>query len=231
MQRKQSAILELHKILESGYKIQQEQDIFQIQRVPRNDEPGFSDKSFGDYLKQGANGSNVYWKFTDAVKTEFEKFGLSFGRFRNKTESINPTTEPDSPAGLFTRQLKELDHIINDSSYFDSYVIATNYPEVTFEDGVVSQGYQQHRFNSSSDQHRALISLLWDGRKITTTKGQTIKQAKPLAREDIYTKLGIKYERFKDIVRAIELAMKRKDILLDIKFPNDVYIVVKQDTV
>lgn len=158
MQQKQVVAQKLRAILEDGYKKREEQDIFQVQRVPRSGEPGFDSDCFRKYLKFGANGSQPYRDYTNSIKDIFEDFGLSFARFRNNTESINPKTDADSPAGLFVRQLQELDKIVNDESYFTSYILPTAHGEVMFKDGVIAQDYKQHKFRH--DKHRDLLDLL-----------------------------------------------------------------------
>lgn len=229
MQQKQVAVRELRKILEDGYRLQQEQDVFQVYRVPRSNEPGFDKSSIFKYLHFGADGSVIYNSYTTSIKNAFENFGLSFGRFRSNTESINPKTDPDSPAGLFLRQLRELDKIINDEKYFHSYILPEENPVISFIDGIIAQGYRKHKFKY--DQHLELIHILWEKRRIIDTRGKILKIEQPIPREIINKKLNIEHERFKGIVRAINIEMRRKNIQLVIKFPKNVYVVATQDSV
>jgi hypothetical protein len=72
--------------------------------------------------------------------------------------------------------------------------------------------------------------MLWENRRIINPDNQVLKAETPLPRAKIYKQLNINHDRFKDIVKSIKIEMRRKNIDLDVKFPNEVYIVVVQDS-
>lgn len=228
MDKKLTVQNELKKLLQAGYKLQEEKNAFQIHRVSRSWEPGFTNKSFSDYLRFGANGHIDYKTFTNSINDMFTKFGLNLTKFVSRTETINSKIEPDSPAGLLTRQLRELENITTESKIFESFILPVTHERVEFIDGVVRQGFAQHKFREN--KHRALIRNLWDMRRIETPNGKLLRKDTPTKRDNIYKKLEVDHDRFKDIVRAIKIEMKRKNIDLDIKFPKDVVLIVTQDS-
>lgn len=219
---------ELKKLLQAGYILQQEKNAYQVHRVPRSGEPGFSRKSFGDYIRFGANGHIDYRTYTESIKNTFVGLGLNFTKFTSKTETINSEIEPDSPAGNLIRQLRELDTIITKPNVFESYILPKTHEKVEFKNEKIRQGYAEHKFRDNV--HRKLLHLLWDNRRIESPAGKILKKEKTTNREVIYKELKIDHERFKDIVRAIKMEMKRKEIDLDVKYPKDVLIVVRQDS-
>lgn len=227
MKKKLVAQKELKKLLQAGYNLQEEKNAFQIHRVPRSWEPGFTNKSFRDYLRFGANGHIDYKTYTKSINDTFTSFGLNLTKFVSRTETINSKTDPDSPAGLLTRQLRELENITTEPNVFESYILPVMHERVEFIDEVIYQGFAEHKFRDS--KHRELIRILWDRRRIEAPSGKILKKDVPTKRDEIYEKLKIDHDRFKDIVRAIKIEMKRKSIDLDVKFPKDVVLVVQQD--
>lgn len=228
MKKKLAAQKELKILLQAGYELQVEKDVFQVHRVPRSWEPGFTNKSMREYLHFGASGHIDYKTYTYSIKNTFVVFGLNFTKFTSRTETINSKVDPDSPAGLLTRQLRELESITTELSIFESYILPSLHEKVEFEHGVISQGLEDHKFRDN--KHRDLVRILWDRRQIKSPNGEILKKDVPTTRNEVYKKLSVDHERFKDIVRAIKIEMKRKNIDLDVKFPKDVVLVVVQDS-
>jgi hypothetical protein len=215
MSRIQKAQNDLKVILEAGYELLEKQGVYSTPEV----------KTFEEYVRQGL-GLNLYNSWFKSLENKFKDNKLNFKRFRSKTESNNSNS--NSPAVLFKHQLKELDEIVNNLEYFESYKITPSHAVVEFKDGVIIQGYKSHKFKY--DVYRNLLKLLWEGRRIITPDNKLLKQESLLQRDHVYNQLNINHERFKDIVRSTQIEMRRKSIDLNIRFPDSVFIEVVQDS-
>jgi len=221
LNRKQKVQQNLRKLLEAGYDVQEKSGVYRTPKI----------ESFDEFVRQGW-GVNKYNAWVNSIKRLFHDARLDFRRFKSKTESNDSIKDTNSPAAKFKRQLAELDLIVNDGNYFETYKLAPSHPEIKFKDSIISQGYASHRFNA--EQHTRLIYLLWESRRIIDSKENILVEEKPVAREIVYKNLKIDHERFKDIVRGIKTEMKRKSIELDVKYPRgtqNVFIVIVQDSV
>lgn len=226
---KQQTILSLRRILEAGYELQEKRAVYRTPHIPKNNDPLFksSKESFGEYVRQNW-GENQYRDWDSSLQEQFTNADLNYQRFRSKTES-NDHDKHESNAVKLKKRLSELDQIVNDPAYFDGYTLSPTNPVITYEAGVISQGYSSHRFR---DQIYAnLLSLLWQHREIRNNKGEVTKAGKPFSRQRLLKQLNIDNERFKDIVRSVHIEMRRKSIGLKIKYPKDVLIAVTQDNV
>jgi hypothetical protein len=212
--QKQKAHQDLQLILEDGYRLLDKMGVYATPKIDNWDE----------YVRQGF-GQNWYENWVDSIKKKFIEHHLNFPRFKTRTMSSNK--KADSPAVRFKNQILELDSLVNDKVQFDAYKLAPTHPEVEFKDGTIIQGYNHHQFRY--DIYRDLLFILWDNRRIVNPNNQVLQAETPFPRSKIYNQLKINHDRFKDIVKSIKIEMRRKNIDLDIKFPNDVFIVVVQD--
>ncbi len=228
MSKKFAAPIELRQLLENGYEMQNQLGAHKVFRVPRGDELGVNKNSFRDYLRQGAGGMTIYSDFSASIGEFFDEFGLSIARFKNKTQSIDPTIDADSPAALLGRQLAELDRIVNDPTYFETYVVPGTHSVIRYDNGILSQGHQEHKFRDP--QYKKLIELLWSTRTIVSPKGAILDEGRSTPRIKVRAELNVNHQRFKDIVRGIEQSLDRKNIALCIKYPKDVQLIVTQDS-
>lgn len=222
------AFRELQLLLRAGYKLQIDNDVKHVHRVPRSWEPGFTKSSFRDYLKFGANGRIDFNNYTSSIKQTFDGLGLDFIKFDSRSDSINSKIDPDSPAGLLTRQLRELENIIIDKKLLESYVLPNIHEKIEYANGLITQGFKNHPFREK--EYIELLNLLWDRRRIVSPKKKLLQQETPTDKSEIYKNLKIDHDRFTDIVRGIKSGMKRKDIDLSIKFPKKVVLIVMQDS-
>lgn len=223
------AFRELQLLLRAGYKLQKENGVKHVHRVPRSWEPGFTKNSFRDYLRFGANGRIDYDTYTNSIEQTFSGLGLDFSKFDSRSDSINSAIDPDNPAGLLVRQLREIENIIIDKKLLESYVLPEIHEKVEFTNGVIIQGFARHPFREK--EYIELLNLLWGRRRIVSPKGEIFKEEVPTEKAEIYKKLGINHDRFTDIVRGIKAPMNRKSIDLTIKFPRKVVLIVTQDYV
>lgn len=222
------ASLELRVVLENGYILIQDKNIYRTPRISRSWEKGFNQNSFNHAVFQGLHVNEYYaWEMT--LVEAFSNANLSYPRFRRQTEDYDEKTDSNLPAAQLKRMIDELDKIVNSNEIFISYILPENeYSPVYVKEGLVIQGYSSHKF--TTDPPNKLIEMLWNSRRIESSKGKELKAPIPLERKEIYEALGVDHERFKDIVRGIKIEMKRKRIHLDIKFPTDVTMIVIQDS-
>lgn len=222
------AFKELQLLLQAGYRLQKDNGIKHVHRVPRSWEPGFTKNSMSDYLRFGANGRIDFNKYTSSIKETFDGLGFDYTKFDSRSDSINPSIDADNPAGLLTRQIRELENMIIDKKLLESYVLPDLHENVEFVNGVIIQGFERHQFREK--EYKNLLNLLWDRRCIAPPKGKPFRPGVPTDRSEVYDKLKIDHDRFTDIVRGIKSPMKRKGIDLTIKFPKKVVLIVIQDS-
>lgn len=229
-EKKQRAVLHLRKILEDGYELQEKRNAYNTPPIPRNDDPAYKSQreSFNEAVRQNW-GQNEYENWAFDLSEAFKAEKLNFRRFRHRTEASNEPRKNISNAAYLKKMLDELDLIVNDTKYFDTYTLVPKHPAVIFDEGVLSQGYNEHPFRD--DKYRQLLEMLWEGRRILDENDNVLKNERPTSKEKIYKELNIDHERFKDIVRGIHAEMKRKSIDLKVKFPKDAFILVVQDSV
>jgi len=221
----------LRIILEDGYELIAQRNLITTPRVPRVWEKGFKpeDNNFSRALhQQSVSGDFEKWEST--LLEEFKRVGLSWSRFRRKTEEVRERTGNYSAAAGVKRKIDELDRVINMPRVYDAYSLPVGYPPIEFTEGKLVRGAEEHPFKD--EQAVILINLLWPGRRIVTSDGVELKTAEPLERDEIYLAIHSSKARFETVVRNISTVSHRKDIGIKVKYPKGTttaYLEVTQD--
>lgn len=227
----EQSLLKLRRALEKGYDIQRKRNAYKTPPIPKAKDPEY--KSFSHSMGENYRQNHRPQDFTNwasELDTTFTGLHLNFGRFRHITEA-NTDSYSDSHAKAFKRQLDELDKIVNDAKYFETYHMLPAHPVINFEGQELSQGYYSHKFNQSNKYVIPLLSLLWKSRQIETEDGRILRAGQPIKLASIYKDLGLNHDNFDLTVRAIHAAAHRKSINLKIRYPKqEVALVATQDS-
>lgn len=227
----EQTIAKLRRVLEDGYRIQSQRNIYRTPNIPTTEDPDYKSfsHSMGEHIRQNINPSD-FTNWTAELEQTFIDENLNFGRFRHRTESHTERGR-DSHAKSFKRRLDELDKIVNDLDHFKPYVLSSNHHIITFDGDEVRKGAMVHRFNQSNPKTLALFRQLWDDRRIVTPDGKELVAGSPIDLQEIYPITGLQHDSFEDSVRAIHRAMKNKGIDLKIRYPKQKLImIVTQDS-
>lgn len=201
-------LFELKALREEALAIYEAKSLYDIwEFIPVNEVADTKDAIFSEYLKQGWE-PRVYTKWTEAVEELFANNSLNLLRFKQVTETLDPTKESDSPASMFIRKYKEVDNLVTKKVNLEDYKIdlnlPTKWPKVSFEDGVVWQGRVNHPFQE--ERYIKIIELLWDKRRILDPLGNILIDSKPTSRDDIFK------QKIKQIVDNGSLGVVRNGI-------------------
>lgn|GEM_PF-5551689 len=94
--------------------------------------------------------------------------------------------------------------------------------KVTFRGGIIRQGSANHAFRSQ--EMRALISYLWNGRARLDSQGNSLKEAAATPRSVVMAELTISESRLSGLVGSFNQMMRLKGIRLSIRMPDRVYL-------
>lgn len=227
----EQTLARLRRVLEDGYRLQNKRNLYRTPNIPTTEDPDYKSfsHSMGEHIRQNINPSD-FTNWATELEQTFADENLNFGRFRHRTESHTEKNR-DSHAKSFKRQLDELDKIVNDPSYFRSYILSSSHPAITFDGDEVRKSAAVHKFNQSNPRTLALFCLLWDSRRIITPDGRELVAGDTTELQEIYAATGLQHDSFENAVRAIHRAMKYKDIGLKIKYPKQkVLMIVIQDS-
>ncbi len=209
----------LKLVLTSGYDLIEKRNLYQTPRIPRSWEKDFNPRDSNFYRairQQSINGDFFHWD--KSLLKVFEVANLSWARFRRRTEDFDESTDNYSEAATFKRKVDELDRIVTSKKTYEAYLLPPGYPPVEFTQGELIQGIATHIFYE--EQATILLNLLWDGRKILDPQGLTLKEAKPIEREEVLSAIKSTNDRFMTVVRNIHTMSHRKNISLKVKFPK-----------
>jgi hypothetical protein len=215
----QDILSELKELREDALSVIEAKDLYSIwDYVPKADDRSESNKLFSEFEKQGYE-YKVYDKWKEAVEKVFKENSLNLLRFKQVTETVDPTKFSTMPASVFLRKYREIDNIVTKKVKLDDYKIdinrPTQWPKVTFEDGIVWQGLVYHQFQEK--KYTELISLLWDDRRILDPLGKIKIPGRPISREKIFEKkiAQVSSNGSLGVIRnGIRKAMKAKGINL-----------------
>ena len=201
------------------------------EHVPKGGDPDFEGNSFNEAVRQGIN-FKTYDDWTATLEDLFFTNKLDYLKFKGLTLTRDGRKSSKLPAAIFMRKVKELERMFEEPSVMESYKTASkqaaSWPPVAIKDSVVSQGARSHKF--SEPVYPRLISKLWKNRRIETPSGIEIVKGKPAKRSILNKSVGIKdHQRFVDVTTGIRKAMKSKGIDLNVMYPDDVILVVRQN--
>ena len=219
----------LKNLLNSGLSLVDRRNLYTTPEIPKADEPGY--RSFSHSMSEHMHQNGLpkdFESITKSITAIFKEEHLNHERFLLKTSPPNDNLR-DSSAKQLKRQLYELDRIVHEPKYIESYVRKNLEYPVEFKDLVVHQGYKDHKFRDPI--HAQVINFLWDTRQIVTKEGAVISKGSPTSRDDLLQNLDIDWGRFTDIARGIHQSMKRKEILLHIAYPDHVQLIATQEFV
>lgn len=217
--------------LREAYTVIDERNLYTIwEYIPKGSDPDFQGNSFNEGIRQGWE-PKVYVEWADKIEDLFFANNLDYLKFKRVTSSFDPRKASSQPAALFVRKVKELERILENPAVFESYKTkekqAAAWPHVTFRDGKVTQGSRTHTF--SQPIYNKLLKTLWPNRRIETPTGTVLTEGKPIPRDKLNKIVGINgHRRFIDISTGIRKAMRIKSIGLNVMYPDDVILVVKQ---
>jgi hypothetical protein len=224
------AIKLLSHLLEDAYVIIEERGLHEVlQKIPSSTEAGYvsEDDSFKHLIIQRAYPQDFSAWF-DKVVSAFKKLGLSIKKLNRETSIVNTPSESNEPAILFLRRVKELEKIKGDKETLKSYADPYVKPPAIFNNGVLSQGTNSHKFVDK--KYLDLMNLLWANRRITDSTGTIIKKEVPISRDRVYKVINSEHQRLTDIARGIKGEGTKNDIEISVHYPKDVYINVVQDS-
>lgn len=226
---------ELDKIkdhLHEAYKTIEERNLYGIwDYIPKSGDLDFKGDSFNEAVRQGI-GFKSYDAWADTLEDLFLAHKLDYLKFKRVTVSGDSRKTSQEPAALFMRRVKELERIFEDPDLLASYGTKekkpATWPRVEFSEGVVKQGARSHTF--TVDRYGRLISALWPNRRIVSPTGAVLVEGKSISRDELNKIADIKgHRRFVDIATGIKKAMRSKGIGLNIMYPADAILIVKQD--
>ena len=227
MKAKSKSSRDLLKLqLENGYRLMDRIDAYHTPKVARSWEDGFTEKSFGQMVKQSIF-ENEISDWTKQLTELFTKLNLDYLRFKSKTTGT--LDDSQLPAGVFKRAVIELDNIANSEEIYSQYIIVSFKQPITYTGNVIAQGAHKHTF--TNDQANQLIALLWSNRGVVDSYGEFSTHFKPLEKHLVCDRLKISEKRFEALARTIKAGMKADNISLDLKYPISVgvYLVATQD--
>lgn len=198
-------------------------------KIPKSSDKDFvsQDDSFGEVVRQGVNPQD-FNEWYAKLEIVFIRFGMQIDKFKRKADSFDPTTESNTPAMTFLRRVAELEKMTESTEYLNLYFSPSVKPVITYENGVLAQGGNSHRFTKKP--HRDMLKLLWDDRGIVNGKGATLKQPKPTARKEIEFRLDVAHDKLEGTARAITKGAKDANITLAVRYPKGVYLELVQDS-
>lgn len=184
---------ELKELREEALFIYAAKNLYNIwDFIPKNVGQDDSDKIPGEFIKQGYE-PRVYTKWSEAVEELFFKNLLNVPRFKQVTESVDPTKFSVYPASIFVRKYKEVDNLVTGKVSLEDYKVELNrptkWPVVTLEGGTIWQGRANHPFKD--ERYIRMLELLWDRRQIVNPFGKVVVRYSPTTRDEIF-KLKIK---------------------------------------
>lgn len=224
-------LAKLKEHLQEAHIIIDERNLYGLwDYVPTSNDPGFRDNSFNEAVRQGAY-FKTYDDSTAKLEDLFFASSLDYLKFKRITTSGDERKNSKLPAALFIRKVKELERIFENPSVLESYKTknkqAATWPRITFKDGTITQGARSHTF--SQPIYTRLLQKLWKNRRIETPSGNELVKGKPIKRDALNKSVGLKdHQRFTDIATGIRKAMRSKSIALNVMYPDDVILVVKQ---
>lgn len=221
------ALSRLEDVLNSGLILLNERNLYTTPEIPKADEPGYRSfsHSIGEHMHQNGLPKD-FENITGAISTIFIEEHLNYKKFLLKISPPNDNLR-DSSAKQLKRQLDELDRIVYEQKYIESYVRKNIEYPIEFKDNVVYQGYRDHKFRDPL--HAKVIEFLWKNRRILDKDGVVLSDGTSVSREAMLKYLDLEWDRFTDVLRAIHRSMKRKDILLHIAYPNQIQLVTTQE--
>ena len=217
----------LKNTLNSGLSLIDRRNLYQTPEIPKGNEPGY--RSFAHSIGEHAHQNGAPQDFdgiTNSIVKIFKEERLNYERFLLKTSPPNDNLR-DSAAKQLKRQINELDRIVYEPKYIDSYVRKNVEYPIEYAESAIHQGYRKHKFRDPI--HARVVEILWGNRKIITGDGIVLSEGKPMRRDEMLQNLNIDWGRFTDIVRAIHGSMKRKEILLRIAYPDDIQVIATQE--
>lgn len=218
-------LLKLH--LENGYRLIDRIDAYHTPKVARSWENGFTEKSFGQMVKQSIFENEIN-DWTKQLIELFNKLNLDYLRFKSKTSGT--LDDSQLPAGKFKRAVEELDKIANSDEVFCGYVVTSYKQPISYVGNVIAQGTEKHTF--TNPQVIKLMTLLWNNRGVIDSNGNVLIPFKPLEKHIVCSDMKISESRFETIARTIKAGMKVDGISLDLKYPISVgvYLIAIQDS-
>lgn len=220
----------LKSILEQGYEIAANRGLVGLKKkVYRSDEVGFRsiDNNFGHMVMQEWM-SQEYEDWFNVLEKAFTRFGLQISKFKIKADTFDSDKESNRSAQRFIRRINELEKIVNDKNYLNTFISTSTKPRVSLVKNMLSQGSNKHPLEP---EYESVIRLLWKGREIINSKKEIIKKPSPTTRPMVYSKLNINHEALVRISKGIKAINTKKNIDIHLVYPKNegVYLVVTQD--
>lgn len=220
----------LKVVLQDGYNLIGTRGLYKTPRIPRNTEKGFNPRAnnFNRALAQQTI-SNDFHEWENELLKTFEYCGLSWHRFRMRTEDIEDSVGY-SDAFFIKQKIKELDTIVNQPDIFESYRLPGGNVPVTFRDGKLVQGTNEHQFKES--HVIGLLNYLWKYRRIIDPQGDELKPAEPQSLSEVLKILKLRHERFDALVKNINSVRARNGVKIWVRNPrgsDEVYLQLVQD--
>lgn len=221
----------LRSLLSEGYLLIEQYNLYGIwDNIPKSGEPGYTEKSMHQYIKQNIMPS-VFNGWQAKVEDYFTKKSLNYLKLKHRVNGQDSRKQSPYPVAVFLRTMGELEAINEDDKLATSYLTNSesysSYPEITYADGAVKQGTREHRFNY--EHYQKLFDLLWDKRRICNLQGEITKEYSPTSREEIFKIRGLSdIGRLKDTATGVRKSMKEKQISLKLRYPEAVFIEVTQ---
>lgn len=218
-------------LIENAYELANDEKLYGVDRkVPKSHEPDFNtnDNPFGKYIHYAGRG-HLYKEWIDTVIQILDKYGLHSAKYLVNINKYDPRNESNLPAQLFLRALAELEKIRDDLIYRATYTMTTKLPDVTLQKNMLSQGGKTRKL---SDKYNKLMHLLWSGRQIKDSSGNITRNAIPMTKSMVCTRMDINDTELADIQRAISGIQKKLGIQIGLYFPRragGVFLSVTQD--
>lgn len=222
---------DISDLLEQGYVIADNSKLYGLRKkIPKSNESTFKqdDDNFEHFIRYSLN-KGVYEGWIKRVTLTFDKAGLQTSKLQIKINDFDPSIESNLPAQKFMRTIRELQKIVSDSRYLNSYARSNDLSPVELRGSTLSQGINSHTFQST---YAIAIRLLWDGRQVQNQRGEVTKKAHPTTHSMFEQKTGVKRTQLANFAKAIRNIERKKGIHIQLKYPrgsNSVFLVVHEN--
>jgi len=215
----------IRQLYEQGLEIVETNNLYGVWRKI----PNAKDKSFDEMSRQNIYPATYKKWWIDAEKC-FSKNLLNFLRFKKKVFAVDSQSDYGvGHAGYLLMALDELEKIIDDSKYQQSYMLSAKkvqqWPEVEYENGIVRQGNKLHQFSNIAA--KSMLGTLWPKRQIVQPDSIILRVGKVTDWGTFAKSIGSN----KGTVQAINKSMREKAITLRVIYPkriNGLLLVVTQ---
>lgn len=206
----------IKRLYEDALEIFDSRDFYTMKRkIPKH-----TAGSFDEMVRQNSNPA-VYKDWWMRAEECFKQLGLNFLRFKRTVASVESSDEYGiSYAGYLALAIDELQKMITDPNYLDSYGLSKrkpqSWPEITHKNGLIVQGDRFHKFSNS--EAILILNKLWDNRRILRPDKTVAKEGQPLA----WSALPKSADSNKSTAQAVNKSMREKGITLLITYPKKI---------